>query len=126
MIIEIDGRVIAKKNSRQLGYRGGRMVNFPSKRYSEFKESALWQLKKYKEKIKPPYFIRYCFFIKGKMDADADNLQASINDILQDAGIIENDRLIYGFAGEKIVGEKEFKTMIEILTYEKKEQPTKN
>jgi Holliday junction resolvase RusA-like endonuclease len=110
----IEGRVIAKKNSRQIGYRNGRMVNFPSKRYNEFKEMALWQLKTIKGEIKPPYDVRYCFFIKGKMDADLDNLIASINDILQEAGIIENDRLIYQMEAQKIMGQDDFKTTIEI------------
>lgn len=114
LCFDIEGRVIAKKNSRQIGYRGGRMVNFPSKRYEEFKETALWQLKRIKEKLKPPYDVRYCFYIKGKMDADLDNLIASINDILQEAGIIENDRLIYEMDAKKVMGEKDFKTTIEI------------
>jgi len=115
LAFDIEGRVIAKKNSRQIGYRGGRMVNFPSKRYEEFKETALWQLKRIKDKLKPPYDVRYIFYIKGKMDADLDNLIASINDILQEAGIIENDRLIHEMEAKKVMGGKDFKTTIEIF-----------
>lgn len=115
LCFEIEGRVYCKKNSRRIGYRGGRMINFPSKNFENFKESALWQLKKVKGRLKPPYSVRYLFYIKGKMDADLDNLIASVNDVLQDAGVIENDRLIHEAEAKKVMGQKDFKTTIEIL-----------
>lgn len=119
LVIDIEGRVYIKKNSRRIfKTRTGRTMNLPSKNFEVFKESALWQLKKYKEKLKPPYEVAYIFYIKGKQDADLDNLIASVNDVLEDAGIIENDKLIMKFLDpEKILHQDDFKTRI--IIYEK-------
>ena len=76
-----------KKNSR----RNFGHVSLPSKAYERFHEDALWQLKGVKEKFTGPVMVNYVFYQKGKMRQDVDNAMASINDVLQDAGIIDDD-----------------------------------
>ncbi len=41
-----------------------------------------------------PVFIDYHFFMKGKQTLDVDNAMASVNDVLEDIGILENDKLV--------------------------------
>ena len=99
--------------------RGRFPVNLPSQAYEKYREMALeqiWLSQMGKEKIKtltPPYRASYKFFMKGKLDTDLDNMIAGVNDILQDAGIIDDDKNIteYGFA-RKISGEKDWRAEI--------------
>lgn len=88
--ITITGQPYSKKNSR----RNFGHVSLPSKAYERFHEDALWQLKKIKIKFTGRVHIQYIFYQKGKMRQDADNAIASINDVLQDAGIIKDDNNI--------------------------------
>jgi len=113
-MIKITGRPISKKNSRRLFVRGGRVINLPSSAYENFKEQALWQLKKYKEKYTGPIKVEYTFQMKGKLNTDLDNLQAGINDLLQDAGIIDDDKNIISVVANKYSGFKDWITLVEI------------
>jgi len=113
--IEITGRVISKKNSRR-HFRnrrtGGRIV-MPSEAYMEFKEDALAQICGFPG-LKPPYGINYRFEMKGKGATDVDNMMASINDILQDAGIIEDDKHVITGGFDKVLESKDYKTILQI------------
>ena len=109
-MITITGRVISKKNNR----RNYGRVSLPSEAFVRFENDALSQLKKCKEKHTGAIHIDYSFYIKGRMDTDLDNLITSVNDVLQKAGIIENDRTILGIEAVKWMGQKDFKTEIYI------------
>ena len=86
----IEGNTPSKKNQRQMFVKNGRMINIPSKRYKEWHDQAMWQLKGVK-KLKPPYEITTVFWFKDKRRKDLDNAQSSVLDLLQDVGIIEDD-----------------------------------
>jgi len=111
MFITIKDRPCSKKNSR----RNYGHISLPSLGFERFRESALWQLKKYKIYVNEPVTINYVFYQKGKLKQDVDNAIASINDVLQDAGIIENDDLIFAGHFQKIQGAPDWKTEIEII-----------
>ncbi|OQA81937.1 MAG: Endodeoxyribonuclease RusA [Microgenomates group bacterium ADurb.Bin238] len=113
-MIKITGRPISKKNSRRLFVRGGRVINLPSSAYENFKEQALWQLKSYKEKYTGPVKVDLVFQCKGKLNPDGDNIQSSIWDILEDAGIIDDDKNITSWSGVKYHGFKDWVTLITI------------
>ena len=85
----------------------------PSKAFEAFRESALWQLKKVHTKFTGPISVSYMFIQKGKMKQDVDNAIASINDVLQDAGIIDDDVNIISGTFNKVSG-KDWKTIIGI------------
>lgn len=115
MILEITGRPIAKKNSRRLFRARGRIIVAPSAAYERFKRDALLQLRfRGYKKILGDLQVHYYFTFKGKMWLDFDNAIASINDILTEAGIIEDDRRILKgtFSIEK--GAKDWLTRLEI------------
>lgn len=96
----IQGRPCSKKNSR----RNFGHISLPSKAYERFHEDALWQLKKVKEKFTGPISVQYFFMHKGKMRQDCSNAMASIEDTLQDAGIIDDDDNIMEGSFEKAYG----------------------
>lgn len=103
--LAIEGRPISKKNSRvHVTTRDGRKFVLPSEAYREFAKLASLQLREYRNvMLKAPYKVSYRFFLKGKLDADLDNLIAGINDILQENGIIDNDKNIRKFGeSEKV------------------------
>lgn len=133
MTLTIIGRPISKKNSRRIFMRGRYPVNLPSEAYEKFEQLALDQLIKlgltkftgFDEKKNKVYaspvaiatkcHINYIFHLKGLGNQDGDNIQAGINDILQKAGIIINDRQMRSWHGEIIEGAPEWKTFVEIV-----------
>ena len=101
--IKIQGRPISKKNSKLLIKVRGRTIMIPSKAYNEFRKDALVQLGKMKP-LEPPYAVSYLFRMKGRLDTDIDNMIAGINDILQEAGAITDDKYITNITATKISG----------------------
>lgn len=117
--LELEGRVISKKNARRVFYSGKRIVNVPSKAFEAFKVEALLQIQsraKNQKTLPPPYHLEYIFRMKGKLNSDLDNMIASINDILQDAEIITDDKYIHSLQATKYAGAKDFFTTVKIIS----------
>lgn len=90
--LKINGRIPSKKNSRRPFIRNGRIMNFPSKKYKEWNEKALWELKSQK----PPKSITRAeidlfFRMPDNRKTDLTNKAESVMDTLVDAGILEDD-----------------------------------
>lgn len=121
MQITIEGRPVSKKNSRRnfVHKYTHRMVSIPSKGYETFKGIAIPQIKQYMysqtfEPFASPIHIDYVFYRKGKYKQDVDNAIASINDILQDAGLIVDDDLIESGSFRIIKNCSDWKTTLTI------------
>lgn len=71
--------------------RAGRMMNFPSKIYMEWRRSAMLQLKAYKGQADKRATIIYMFYVKDNRRRDLDNMIASVNDVLVEAGLLKDD-----------------------------------
>ena len=82
-----------------------------SSAYRKFEKSALAQIPPCKTQ-KGDLVATYRFFIKGRYRVDLDNLIAGINDIMEKAGVIENDNNIMEILATKIGGCKDWKTII--------------
>lgn len=95
------------------------MIFAPSKSYGVFREAALWQLK-HAPKFSGSVIVDYIFYRKGLLTQDEDNAQTSINDVLQDAGVIDNDKHILIGSFEVVPMSPDWKTeiFIEPLTAE--------
>jgi len=87
-----------------------------SKAFNRFRVDALKQIVRGKH-IDPPYHIDFVFEMKGKLDTDIDNMIAGISDILQEAGVLEDDKLILSLSARKIPACKDWKTTILISHY---------
>ena len=88
-ILRLHGRIPSKKNSR-VNTRSGR--SFPSKKYKEWHEAAMWELKSQK----PPQGIDRCeiqlvLHMPDRRRADLTNKAESVMDLLVDAGVITDD-----------------------------------
>jgi Holliday junction resolvase RusA-like endonuclease len=94
--------------------RGGRLVSLPSKPYENFRELAMYQLKKYHQTYSGPIYIDMVFNIKGKYRVDLDNLVTAILDILQDAKVIDDDNNVIHLTASKHNGADEWSTNIVI------------
>lgn len=115
MKITIFGRPISKKNSKRIIKLKGRTMLIPSTQYRTFERDALRQLSELRrETFTTPVSVIYIFYMKGMLNADGDNLEAGINDILEKAGILKNDSLIESWHGMKKRGCPEWKTEVVI------------
>lgn len=114
--ITILGRVFSKKNSKQIFRTKGRTFVISSKAYQKFQADALTQLYTAKKNMPSPYSVDYTFLLKGKMSTDLDNLIASVNDILQLAGIIDDDKNITHIKAAKAMNHQDWKTKIIITS----------
>lgn len=96
-------RPASKKNSR----RNYRNISLPSKAYENFHSlvgEQLLPLRKYHFTGLTKMVVYY--EIKGKYDQDCSNALASLEDCLQDYGIIEDDKLL---TDEHIIKKNGFK-----------------
>lgn len=118
IIIEIKGRVFSKKNSRILTRRGGYITSLPSRAFERYRKDAIRQIGE-QPQIKPPYEVIYLFEMKGLGSTDIDNMIAGINDILQEAGILTDDKHILKIKAEKLIGAEEYRTQAWIKTIQK-------
>lgn len=114
--IRLPFRVASKKNSKRIITTGRYPRMIPSKYYVEFEAKAIKYLEENYSNIKfeGAVYIDYKFFMKGKLDADADNLEAGINDVLEKTGIIDNDKNIIEHHTKKIADNEDFLTVLEI------------
>lgn len=93
------------------------MFVLPSKAYEDFKNDTLRQIIA-TEKIVPPYAISFLFQMKGKLDTDIDNMVTSFMDVLQEKGILKDDKLVMEIHASKVGGRPDWITKIEIVHYE--------
>lgn len=112
----IDGvRVISKKNSRIMAKMGNRFMSFPSAAYSSFFRLAGLQINTQWDHhvITKPFALRCEFVMKGKTDTDVDNMFTSVLDLLQNLGVVQNDRLcVEGSMSKKHDGKDYLTTII--------------
>jgi Holliday junction resolvase RusA-like endonuclease len=112
--IIINGRVASLKNSKQVFFRNGKIIFTSSEAWKKFEALSLHQLRGYSgEKFKRNVDIDYIFEMKGN-GIDIDNAITGINDLLQKAGIIDDDKNIINITARKKMGCKEYVTKITI------------
>lgn len=106
--IVLKGRPITKKNSQQISInrRTGRRFVRPSKAYTEYEEACLWQLKTYRgPKFTGPVEVKALYYMPNRRSwPDLIGLLQATSDILESAGIIQDDKLIVSYDGSRIVG----------------------
>jgi len=122
---ELLGRVGIKKNGKRIYQRHGRIGITTSDNYKAWAKSAALQLLQSKTEtlaalpISEPINLKCVFhFPNHHGEADLSNLFQGIEDLLEELGIIKNDKLIYSLDGSrKVFGSKEFITQIEITKF---------
>lgn len=108
--LTILGRPHSKKNSKRIYGAGSKKIVIPSAAYEAFHDYALLQINRYRGSFTGPVHIQYIFYVKGKMRQDISNAIQSIDDILQDAGVIADDYDICEGKFCRVMGCKDWST----------------
>ena len=94
----IHGETPSKKNSKVFAKMKGRNVPIPSKAHQRWHNDAMLQLNAqknvagHKDPIEHPVQVTLAFYHGDQVRRDSDNQAASIMDLLQDGGILADDR----------------------------------
>ena len=116
-----------KKNSREADRRG--RITQPSRAYQQFRADCLKQITgQYRQCITDRVNVRCLFYMKKdyittKAVIDLTGLLQAIDDILTDAGVIEDDccRIVAGHDGSRVLHDKDNpRVEIEITSLEGK------
>lgn len=118
VILLLHGRPASKKNSR-VNLPDGR--SFPSKAFKRFQKDIGQSLLGYKgERFKDVLLeATYVFHQKGKYTQDIDNAIASVNDVLQEFAIIDDDKNIKQLVAGIVSEAKEWSTTVVIKEFER-------
>jgi Holliday junction resolvase len=110
--------VIPPKSNRY--FHTGRKYVFIPERIREAVEDAIFLLKSmYNGKpIDKPVLVEVTYAFKDNRKRDLDNLTKTLLDVLEDAGILDDDKFVYKLTIEKKTKQEEEKTEIRILKYE--------
>lgn len=106
-MIVLPGRPITKKNSQQIIYnrRTKKRQVVQSEYYQAYEEACLWYLKKYRVRYTGPVQVTARYWMPNRRSwPDLMGLLQATCDILEKAGIIENDRDVVRLDGSEICG----------------------
>lgn len=109
MTITISGQTPALKNQKGITCRGNKPRMYTKKAVKDWNKAALEELQlSYRGQADGRVKIDYMFYVVDARRRDIDNMMCSINDLLQDAGLLKNDdwkSLKVGSADAQIDGE---------------------
>ena len=104
MEIVIQGQPRTKKNSSRIAFRGNKRVLLPSEAYERYEKVALVQLARV-QAVHGPIAVRCCYYLQNRAHwPDLVGLLQATSDILQAAGVIDNDKYIVNYDGSMIAG----------------------
>jgi len=91
----IPGQTPSKKNAKRIVRAKGRMLIISSKLHEEWHKNASQHLETILSKYTPDAIgkvtINYTFYVKDNRRRDVSNMLESINDLLVDCGVLEDD-----------------------------------
>lgn len=102
----IEGKLVTKKNSHTIIMVNGRRIVAPDKRYKAWEKEAVKQIKDQCECWLPlshptPVHVKMTFYMQDKRRRDLSNLYQGVEDAMQKAGIIDDDRQIVSHDGSR-------------------------
>jgi Holliday junction resolvase RusA-like endonuclease len=104
----ITGRPVTKKNHQQIVMAKGRPRIIQAKAYYVYAHSAVAQLKEQyqgKHPFKNAIAVSVQYWLPNRRGRpDLNNLLSATADLLEDAGVIENDHFIVSWDGSEIAG----------------------
>ena len=104
MEIVIYGQPRTKKNSSQIAFKGNKRVILPSKAFKAYEKVALMQLARV-QAVHGPVSVLCRYYLQNRAHwPDLVGLLQATSDILQAAGVIDNDKYIVNYDGSKIAG----------------------
>lgn len=104
MEIVILGQPRTKKNGSRIALINNKRVLLPSKAFKEYEKVALMQLARV-QAVHGPIAARCCYYLQNRAHwPDLVGLLQATSDILQVAGVIDDDKYIVNYDGSKIAG----------------------
>ena len=104
MEIVIQGQPRTKKNSSRIALINNRHVLLPSKAYKAYERVALIQLARV-QAVRGPVSVLCRYYLQNRAHwPDLVGLLQATSDILQAAGVIDDDKYIVNYDGSKIAG----------------------
>ena len=100
--LDLPWRIIPKKRHYRRKKGGGFYL---SKEFKAFEKACLtWLMQWGNQAINGPVTVQVTYFFKDRRwVGDEDNLNATIGDMLQKGGFVENDKLIHWLPCERII-----------------------
>jgi len=99
----IYGRPVPKKNSAILNTRGKRPIILPSKAYKTYRSDFLTQARRPLSPIQIPIWVKAIYVLPDRRWwPDLVGLLQATGDCLEDAGVIEDDKLIRSWDQSRI------------------------
>ena len=116
-LLTIYGRPVSKKNNARIVRFGGRYSILPSKAYSKYEKECLEFLKTAPYRFGDSYVSVACkyWLPDHRWFPDLTNLLNATDDILEKAGIIDNDKFIVSHDGSRIEGFDKKRPRVEIF-----------
>jgi len=114
MKLTLYGKPITKKNSMRIISCGGRPRLIQSKAYVEYETDCLRQIANRQEPLTGKTHVNCQYWLKDRRIPDLLNLLQATADILEKAGIIDNDKNIRSFDGSRIAGVDRDRPRVEI------------
>jgi len=121
--ITIPGRVGILKNGKSIFWKNGRMIVIPKPQYKEWEQKAILECRNQfrGQTIEVPVEMQAQFyFANHQHEVDCSNAAQGPEDVLQKAGVLKDDKLIYRSTLEKFFGHDP-RVEIKIFKYQKKE-----
>ena len=115
-------QVPVPKSNRYIRRKGGKVFKPP--RVKNWEVRALWELRQqYSAKpIDREISVDITLILPNRRKRDIDNMLKSLWDVLEKAGVIKNDNLIYEIRTVKRIEKGKEGVIIKIKDYEEKEQ----
>lgn len=114
----LKGRTRILKNSKKLIKVGKRRIPIPSdqyKRWALFASIFIAKAKTNKTPIDHPVNLKCVFYLKNHQhEADLSNMYQGIEDILEDCGVLKDDKLIHSHDGSRKIFDPNEPERIEI------------
>ena len=113
MVIVIQGQPRTKKNSSRIAFRGNKRVLLPSEAYERYEKVALVQA------VHGPVSVLCRYYLQDRKSwPDLVGLLQATSDILQAAGVIDNDKYIVNYDGSMIAGLDKNNPRVEIIIHQ--------
>lgn len=116
IFIVLPGRPITKKNHQRIVRSAGRPIVIQSKQYKAYEQNCLWALKGCQTRFSGPVEIQARYWMPDRRSwPDLLGLLQATCDILEKAGILENDRDVVSVDGSRIVGVDRKNPRVEVV-----------
>lgn len=118
MKLVIQGQPRTKKNSSRIALINNRHVLLPSKAYKAYEKVALMQLARV-QAVRGPVSVLCRYYLQDRKSwPDLVGLLQATSDILQAAGVIDDDKYIVNYDGSMIVGLDKDNPRVEIIIHQ--------